>query len=958
MQTNKRVQVWPQAGLAIMLVAILLGLYLIQRPNQPRTTATNKAPLNTRALLGSQPLSFEPNLGQFDSSVRYLARGADYHLFLTDAEAVMVLHESLPAAASTEKQPAARSLAQAAAGKTATLRFRWQGGKAGAQLSAGDKLVGVSNYLLGNDASRWRENVPSYASVSYQGVYDGIDLAWYAGQAGQLEYDFIVNPGADPAQIRLTVAGADRIETTGGDLLLHTAVGDVRQAAAHIYQRQADGTLNTVAGSYGLQADGSVSFVVPNYNHALALVIDPTLGYSTYLGSTLNDTGSAITVDGAGNAYVIGSTTSTDFPTLGSVSQTTYGGGLNDAFVTKIDGTGARVYSTYLGGSSSDVGIGIAVDGAGSAYATGYTSSNDFPILGSVSQNTYGGGGDAFVTKLNAGGGRVYSTFLGGNNSDIGNGIGVDSAGKTYVTGHTASPNFPILGSVSQSTYGGSGDAFVTAISATGARIYSTYLGGNSVDYGQAIAVDSSDNAYVAGYTGGGFPTLGGGQNTYGGGGYDAFVTEMNSSGVQVYSTYLGGSAQDRGMGIAIGAGYAYVTGQTEGGSFPLLNADQTSYGGGLDDAFVTALGSTGARVYSTFLGGSGFDGGRGIAVDGAGNTSVVGSTESNNFPIRGDVPQPTFGGGGSDAFVARIDARGVRLYSTYLGGNTLDQGAGSAVDSAGNTYVTGITGGGFQIAGSGSQTNYGGGGSDAFVSRLDQVTPVPTRTPAGATATPQPTACPVQFNDAQADSPFYQYVRCLACRNILSGYPCGGTGEPCPGSYFRPNANVTRGQAAKIISNAANYADNILPAQQTFADVPADSPFWVFVERVFLHGAISGYPCGAPGEPCPDSYFRPGANLTRGQLAKIATSVAGYTDPTPSTPSFSDVPSSSPFYIYIERAHTHNIISGYACGGVGEPCPGTYFRPGLNVTRGQTAKIVGGTFFPNCQTPARPAAK
>lgn len=246
---------------------------------------------------------------------------------------------------------------------------------------------------------------------------------------------------------------------------------------------------------------------------------------------------------------------------------------------------------------------------------------------------------------------------------------------------------------------------------------------------------------------------------------------------------------------------------------------------------------------------------------------------------------------------------------------------------------------------------------------RVPTNTARPTQTPGGPSATPDrstptqtippvSTPCPIQFNDAPSGSTFYSYIRCLACRNILGGYPCGASGEPCPGNYFRPNDNVTRGQAAKIISNAAGYTDQIPSTTQTFQDVASSSPFWVYVEWVYLHGAISGYPCGAPGEPCPGSYFRPGANLTRGQLAKIATSVAGYQDPAPATPSFSDVPTNSPFYIYIERAHTHNIISGYGCGAPGEPCPGSYYRPGLNVTRGQTAKIVSGTFFPNCQTP------
>jgi hypothetical protein len=215
-----------------------------------------------------------------------------------------------------------------------------------------------------------------------------------------------------------------------------------------------------------------------------------------------------------------------------------------------------------------------------------------------------------------------------------------------------------------------------------------------------------------------------------------------------------------------------------------------------------------------------------------------------------------------------------------------------------------------------------------------------------------QPVTCTIRFADAGPGTPFYEYIKCLACRNVLSGYSGAANcpnGSPC----FRPNDSITRGQIAKIVSNAAGYSDAIPDDQQSFVDVPPSSPFWLYIERVRAHGAISGYPCGGAGEPCPGTYYRPGANLTRGQLAKIATSVAGYNE-TPSGQTFNDVPPAQPFYVYIERAVIHNIISGYACGAVGEPCPGAYFRPGVNVTRGQAAKIIAGTFFPNCQAPAR----
>ncbi|HEY0071779.1 MAG TPA: S-layer homology domain-containing protein [Chloroflexia bacterium] len=222
------------------------------------------------------------------------------------------------------------------------------------------------------------------------------------------------------------------------------------------------------------------------------------------------------------------------------------------------------------------------------------------------------------------------------------------------------------------------------------------------------------------------------------------------------------------------------------------------------------------------------------------------------------------------------------------------------------------------------------------------------------ATPTATSTACPIQFVDAGPSTPFYEYIRCLACRGVLGGYS-GSTNCPGGSPCFRPNDNITRGQIAKIVSNAAGYNDAIPGSQQSFADVPSSNPFWLFIERVHDHGAISGYPCdGTNGEPTSGTCYRPGNNLTRGQLAKIATSVAGYSE-TPSGQTFNDVPPSQPFYVYIERAVLHGIISGYPCGEApGEICPGAYFRPGVNVTRGQAAKIIAGTFFPGCTTPAR----
>jgi hypothetical protein len=255
-----------------------------------------------------------------------------------------------------------------------------------------------------------------------------------------------------------------------------------------------------------------------------------------------------------------------------------------------------------------------------------------------------------------------------------------------------------------------------------------------------------------------------------------------------------------------------------------------------------------------------------------------------------------------------------------------------------------------------------GGGTATATASPVAATvteTPVTTET-ATPTATGTPTVCTLTFNDVPVGSTFYPWIRCLTCRGIVSGYPCGGPGEPCPGQYYRPNNNVTRGQVSKIVSESAQFADPVPSTQQTFEDVPPGSTFWVWIERLSVRGIIQGYPCGGPFEPCvaPNNrpYFRPGNNVTRGQISKIVAGAAGYTE-TPTTQTFEDVPPGSTFYLYIERIAVRGIIQGYPCGGPFEPCVAPnnrpYFRPNYNATRGQMAKIAAEVFFPNCQTPA-----
>jgi Beta-propeller repeat len=622
---------------------------------------------------GKLPLSFEPNQGQTDARVKFLARASGYTLFVTADEAVFARRDG-----SVE-------------------RMKLLGANHKLLFEPLDKQPGISNYFIGNDPSKWRTNIDNYGKVALRDVYPGIDLIFY-GNERQLEYDWVVAPGGDPKLIHAKWEGPSQVtKNADGDLVLSASLGvSMIQRKPVILQ---DG--KRIEGGYVVRGR-EVAFELAKYDVAKPLVIDPVLVYSTYLGGSGSDEGKGIAVDASGNAYVTGSTQSTDFPTT-SPLQAGKGGVprfiTSNAFVTKINAAGsAKLYSTYLGGSRSDQGNGIAVDGSGNAYVTG-SSLGNFPTTSPL-QASFGGGYDAFVTKINAAGSAlVYSTYLGGSGIDIGYGIAVDGVGNVYVTGHTTSTNFPTTNPLQGSFGGGSSfgqDAFVTKINAAGsAYAYSTYLGGSGDDIGRGIAVDGSGNAYVTGQTNStNFPTTNPLQASHGGSFGDAFVTKINAAGsAYVYSTYLGGNGNDVGTGIAVdGSANAYVTGFTQSTNFPTANPLQASNGGGID-AFVTKINAAGsAYVYSTYLGGSGSDQGQGFAVDGAGNAYVTGNTSSTNFPTANPL-QASNGGRRQDVFVTKINAAGSALvYSSYLGGSGDDYGQGIAVDGSGNAYVTGYT--------------------------------------------------------------------------------------------------------------------------------------------------------------------------------------------------------------------------------------------------------------------------
>jgi hypothetical protein len=781
---------------------------------RPAPAATPQQRARVRASMDALPLAFEANQGQTDSQVKYLARGNGYTVFLTANDAVFALQ-------SAAQNPAARAAAKSAhrtqaapapqKQRNAAIDMKLVGGNRHPQIAAGTELPGRTNYFIGNDSSKWQRDVKQYSTVSYKQVYPGVDML-YHGQQRQLEFDFVVAPGASAGPIRFNVDGARRIATDAqGNLVLSSAAGDVLLHKPVAYQ-QKENTRQPVDARFTLEANNTVSFELGNYDRSRELVIDPSLVYSTYLGGTAEDDAYGIAIDSSDNVYVTGQTASTNFPTVHGSYSTTNAGGATDVFVTKISASGASLlYSTYVGGSGADSGNGIAVDASGDAFVTGGTGSTDFPTTAGAFQTTYGGGQlDAFVFELNSSGTTLtYSTYVGGSGSDYAYGVTVDGSGSAYVVGATYSTNFPTHNPI-QSTIAGTSNGFVTKLNASGnALVYSTYLGGGSGDFAVGVALDSSDNAYVAGVTeNSAFPTTTGAfQTTCGSCGSsvsDAFVSVINAAGSGfVYSTFLGGSGIDQGLGIAVdSSGDAYVTGLTQSSNFPVKSALQSTLAtGATQNAFVAELNPTGAALmYSTYLGGGQSDAGTGIALDESGYAYVTGNTSSSNFPTAG--PTQSSLGGDNDAFVSELGPGGSPLiFSTYLGGS-LDEntnvsggnlaalGAIAVASTGANIYIAGNTASqNFPVA-SAYQASYGGGVTDSFVAQFSQTghtspdytlqATTPTAVSAGSSTTSTVTLISVQG---------YASAVNLTCSvTAVSG---SGAGTPLPTCSFT-NASVT----------------------------------------------------------------------------------------------------------------------------------------------------------------------
>lgn len=663
------------------------------------------------------PLVFEPNQGQTDSQVRYLAHGPASTLWLTQDEAVL------------------------GSGKMA-LRMRFEGGNRAAAIQPEDALPGRANYFLGNDSRRWRQDIPLYGKVRYRNVYPATDVVFY-GNPQDLEYDLVLQPGADPRKIRVAYTGVKNVRLDAdGDLLLRLGTGEIREHKPKIVQSG-----KSIDGHFVLLGRNRVGFAVAAYDKTQPLTIDPVVNYATYLGGSSGETGAGVAMDQQGNILIAGQTQSSDFPAPNPLypyteAASTGGPGVS-IFVAKINpaasGAASLVWATFFGGKSGDWASAIAVDPSGNPYITGTTGSPDFPTKGAFqsqagSGNITGGqscGGTingagtnsvgicptAFVVKFNAAGNQlVYSSYLGGEDGDSGYAIAVDASGNTYVAGQTYSTFFPVRNPY-QMHRTGTYNGFLSVVAPNGASLlYSTYLGGETKDYISGLAVDASGKVYAGGVTSSThFPVT---QTAYlssrQGPAYDGFVAKFDptqTGGASLlYSSYLGGTGGNTTVNAVASdsAGNIYSTGSTNSSAFPVTaNAFQNqSASAGLDamgyaftDAFINKLNpsaqGTAQIVYSTYVGGEFYDYGYGIAVDSSGRIAIAGATDTIDFPVTPDAFECCFDGalGAYRGFVVRADpsksGTAGKLYSTLVGGITGSDSLYSiAIDSAGNNLA------------------------------------------------------------------------------------------------------------------------------------------------------------------------------------------------------------------------------------------------------------------------------
>jgi hypothetical protein len=599
----------------------------------------------------------------------------------------------------------------------------WLNANQNCEVIRGKALYGYTNYYNVPDGVEPALNVLKYEDVTFRNVWKGVDLHYFS-RNGQFESDWILEHAEDYIQIRFEVKGAELSIDKDGFLVMHTPFGEIREGKLKVYQEGVE-----LRSEWVLNGN-IVSFIVHDYDEEKSLRIDPPARiWGTYYGGSGGESGKCCATDSLDNIYIVGLTTSLNAIATTGAHQSNHGGGSSyDAFLVKFNSNGVRQWGTYYGGSGKDYGFGCATDSQNNIYIVGYTQSPNAIATTGAHQDTIGGDDDAFLVKFDLSGLRLWGTYYGGSGKDNGLGCATDSQGNIYLSGFTYSLNAIATTGAHQSTHGGSGwdDAFLVKFDSNGLRLWGTYYGGNNDEMGDACITDALGNVYMTGYACSisNIATSGAHQSAHASGLEDAFLVKFDSNGLRLWCTYYGGSQLDRGLSTTTDVfGNVYLSGQTASlNGIATSGAHQSTYGGGTWDAFLVKFDSSGLRLWGTYYGGSSSEQGFACATDDFGNVYLSGQTSSLNGIATSGAHQSTYGGGWDDAILVKFNSSGYRLWGTYYGGSDLDVAWGCSTDSSGSIFLAGHTYSMDSIATSGAhQSTYGGGSSDAFLIKFNE---------------------------------------------------------------------------------------------------------------------------------------------------------------------------------------------------------------------------------------------
>lgn len=643
--------------------------------------------------LGRLPLSFVENQGQFDDRVAFFSRQGPLMVYFTrDGMALRLISDEQ----SSDKRA-----------KGANVFLTFEGSSQDVRVEGCDPLPGKYNYLADKQSNNWHNKVPAYGSIRYRGLYQGIDMV-VRDHDGRIEYDLILEPGADVDAISVRCQGGNALRPSQDDgLVLETDAGPLVQPKPYTYAVSPEGEHEQVSCTFRVLDDNRYGFHVPNRDCESKLVIDPGLIYSTVFGGVNFDQLNSMAIDSTDAVVITGYTISYDFPTTpGTFDPIGFNG--EDVIVVKMSPDGSQLlWSTFLGSNREDKGHHLVIDDSDNVIITGLTRSPDFPVTAGAYDTTFNKGSewqDAFVSKLSADGSTLlFSTFLGGSDIELGNAVALDDSGAVVVTGTTYSNDFPTTTGAYDTTLDGDRDAFVAKLSADASTlIYGTYLGGTDRDYGHDLGADASGAVVVAGETDSNdFPTTTGAFDTTFNGvspwyWNDAFVAKLSADGSNLlYGTFLGGTKRDSSRAVAVdSSGVAVVTGYTSSLDFPTNpNAFDQSYNGDENDVFAVKLSADGSQlIYGTYVGGSDNETSYDVILDNTGAALITGPARSSDFPVSPGA-YDTSHNGGLDVFLTKLSADGSELlYGTFLGASSTDWGYGLCLDSTGNVVLGGHT--------------------------------------------------------------------------------------------------------------------------------------------------------------------------------------------------------------------------------------------------------------------------